>query len=85
MFKVADVICPEQETIFANMTDDVEIGGYVNFFSDGSGSRDEFAILDVPGIRQPIIVPSKKLKLVVREGGEDSNEGVEKPVRTAIG
>ena len=61
-FKLADAIFPERETIFANITSEIEIVGKMSFVSDGGNGEKEFAIIDVPGISMPIIVPKNKIK-----------------------
>ena len=61
-FKLADVIFPERETIFANITEEIEITGKISFISDGGNGKKEFAIVDVPGITMPVIVPKDKIQ-----------------------
>ncbi len=60
--RLEDVICPDQEMIFANMTGEIEVIGQVSFMSDGPEGKEEFAIIDVPGISMPIIVPKSKVR-----------------------
>ncbi len=72
-FKLADVIFPERETIFANMTDEIEVIGRVTFVSDGGDEEEKFAIIDVPGITIPIIVPRDKINELM----EEHNRGTE--------
>jgi len=62
VFKLADAIFPERETIFANMTEEIEIIGKISFISDGGNGEKEFAIVDVPGITMPVIVPKDKIQ-----------------------
>ncbi len=74
-FSLADVIFPERETVFANMTDEIEIIGKISFVS--SNEKEKYAIIDVPGITIPIIVPQNKIKKLMEadcEYDEDKQE-----------
>ncbi len=74
-FKLADVVFPELETIFANMTEEIEVIGRVTFISDGGNEEEKFAIIDVPGITIPVIVPKDKITQLMEENRNREREG----------
>ena len=61
-FKIEDAICPEQETIFANLTGEVQVVGKIHFLSDGGTREGEFAVVKVPGLSKLVIVPREKIE-----------------------
>jgi len=66
-FKLADVLCPDQDVILAHIGSGVEVVGKVSFFSDSGTEKAAFAIVEVPGIAVPLVVPSERLRDVVGE------------------
>ncbi|UCD29006.1 MAG: hypothetical protein JSV03_00545 [Planctomycetota bacterium] len=61
-FKLADVICPEQESVVLQLTADLEVSGEILFMSDQGRRPDRFAIIEVEGITSPVIVPVECIK-----------------------
>jgi hypothetical protein len=64
IFKLGDVLCPEQAVVIAHLGGDVEVVGRVSFLSDGGCEKDEFAIIEVPGITVPLVVPKSRLRML---------------------
>ena len=74
--RLEDVICPELEVIMAHFTGEAEIVGKIKFLSEGAGGRQEFAIIEVPGIMTPLVVSRSKLTPVsVPRGATRSGRG----------
>lgn len=72
-FKLDDVLCPEQNVIMAHLGSGVEVVGRVQFLSDGGSRKKEFAIVEVPGISVPLVVPRDRLRVLRgRNAGEAS-------------
>jgi len=61
-FKLSSVICPDAEEVINQMTTEVELTGQVVFLSDYGFRKDHFAIVDIPGVSAPVIVPVQRLK-----------------------
>jgi len=66
--RLNDLECPEPEVVLANLTSETEVRGKVTFFSDSGQRRDEFAILDIPGLGMPVVVRAEKLLAQGRPG-----------------
>jgi hypothetical protein len=60
-FRLADVICPDQQDVRTKVTSDLEVAGEVVFLSDNGGQKDRFAVIEVAGIHAPLIVPVGRL------------------------
>ncbi len=74
-FRLEDVLCPDLDVIIAHLGSGVEVVGKVNFFSDSGSGKKEFAIVEVPGIAVPLVVPRERLrKLTVREYDRESKK-----------
>jgi len=77
-FKLEDTLCPDQELIFSHLGGEVEVVGSVVFLSDSATQESEFAIVEVPGIAVPLIVPREKLRMITMgERGEKRKEVAE--------
>jgi len=61
-FKLDDVLCPDLDVIIAHLGNGVEVVGKVNFFSDNGRGKKAFAIVEVPGIAVPLVVPRERLR-----------------------
>lgn len=62
--KLQDVVCPETDTILANLDAQAELVGKVKFLSDGPRRTEEFAIVEVAGLRMPLIVKAERLRVL---------------------
>jgi len=67
IFKLEDVLCPDQDAIFAHINGELEVVGKEVFRSDGPQQKGEFAIIEVLGIAMPLVVPLKKLRLLTTQ------------------
>ncbi len=61
-FRLEDVLCPDQEVVMAHLAGGVEVIGKVSFFSDSGSQKEGFAIVEVPGIQVPLVVPRERLR-----------------------
>ena len=66
-FRLLDILCPDQDVVFSHLEKNVEIVGKVNFFSSGAADKDDFAIVEVPGILVPLVVPRDRLRIIVKK------------------
>jgi len=72
-FKLADVISPEREQIFKQITVDLDVLGEIVFLSDQGNQPDRFAIVEVEGIESPLIVPIECLQPVTEVERKNPN------------
>ncbi len=56
-FCLADVMCPDRQDLRAHLTERLQISGRIVLLSDMGKKRDFFAVVDVPGISTPLVVP----------------------------
>jgi hypothetical protein len=70
LFRLCDVVAPEQQQVLAQLTGGVELSGEVVFFSDHGHEKNHFAIVDVQGLESPLIVPVHCLQQVAVEDRE---------------
>ncbi|MFA5863122.1 MAG: hypothetical protein WC975_00390 [Phycisphaerae bacterium] len=63
-FRLQDVLCPEQDVIMAHLENAIEVIGKVRFFSDGGNQKEEFVIVEVPGITVPLVVPRDRIQIL---------------------
>lgn len=61
-FRLADVICPDRQQILSQITPDLEVGGEIVLLSDGGTEPQQYAIVEVPGIAAPLIVPVSRIQ-----------------------
>jgi hypothetical protein len=62
-FKLDDVHMPQVEEVIARMTGDVELEGEITLLSDSGQQRAAFAVVQVPGVLVPLIVPTSRLQI----------------------
>ena len=62
-FKLEDVHMPAMGEVIARMTGEVELRGEVTLLSDSGQKRAAFAVVQVPGVMVPLIVPTSCLQL----------------------
>jgi hypothetical protein len=63
-FKLDDVHMPQVEEVIARMTGDVELEGEITLLSDSGQKRAAFAVVQVPGVLVPLIVPTSRLQIM---------------------
>jgi len=61
-FNVADVVCPDLLQITNQIGPELEVSGEVDYLSDGGDPSRKFAVINVPGIYAPLIVPVECLR-----------------------
>lgn len=66
-FRLGEVVCPDLQQILTQLTSSLEVSGKVVFFSDYGERKNHFAIVDVPGVLSPLIVPVDRLRAVAPE------------------
>lgn len=76
-FRLADVICPDQQQVVTQITPEMEVTGEIAFLSDGGERPNYFAIVEVKGIFSPLIVPVACLQPVREPEREDVGHGSE--------
>jgi hypothetical protein len=69
-FRLADVICPDRQQVLNQITPDLEVTGQVTLLSDAGEVPAQFAVIEVPGIAAPLIVPVAKLEAVTGTADE---------------
>ncbi len=62
-FKLGDVHMPQVGELIARMTGEVELHGEITLLSDSGQQRAAFAVVQVPGVMVPLIVPTACLNL----------------------
>ena len=77
-FCLADVMCPDQKDLRAHLTERLEINGRIVLLSDMGETRDVFAVVDVPGISAPLVVPVDRI-----EPPRTSQDGVAETINRA--
>ncbi len=71
-FKLADVICPDQQHAVLQITPGIELSGEIVSLSDYGDQPDRFAIIEVEGIASPLIVPVERLQAIYEAQLEDA-------------
>ncbi len=61
-FRLADVVCPDVDDARERITNDLEVSGRVVFLSDSGDEKDHYAVVQVDGIRAPLVVGVEKIK-----------------------
>ena len=74
VFRLKDVFFPEYEELIGRATSDLRLRGRIIDFSDSGNKKNEFAIVEVEGIKGPIVVPVEKLRAVWEDEAGASNE-----------
>ena len=62
-FKLASVICPDQEQVIENITNHLALTGKVLQLSDAGEKRNYYAVIQVGGIMNPLIVPVNEIEI----------------------
>ena len=65
-FRLANAACPDPTAILEKITDRLNVIGKVLYLSDSGDKKSHFAIVDVPGIMSPIVVPVDRMELCDR-------------------
>jgi|WetSurMetagenome_2_1015567.scaffolds.fasta_scaffold624502_1 hypothetical protein len=76
-FRLEDVFCPDQDVVLSHLEGGLEVIGKVSFFSDNGTDKEGFAIVDVPGLLVPVVVPRARLRYLSEREPEHK---VKKPV-----
>jgi hypothetical protein len=61
-FRLASVVCPDRQEILEKVTGQLQITGRVILLSDAGEQRGYFAIVEVPGIATPLVVPAASIE-----------------------
>lgn len=56
-FRLRDVVCPDWDRLINNIGPELALQGEIIFLSDHGEERDHFAIIEIPGMKAPVIVP----------------------------
>jgi len=62
-FKLDDVHMPQVAEVVARITGDLELHGEITLLSDSGQQKAAFAVVQVPGVLIPLIVPTSRLQL----------------------
>ena len=62
-FQLSSVVCPDREQILKKITNRLNLTGKVVQFSDAGDKHDYYAIVQVGGILNPLIVPVNQIEL----------------------
>jgi len=66
-FRIGDIYVPNLTDLYQQMTPELELEGYITLLSDGNGTQAAYALVEVPGILLPLIVPTACLEVVADE------------------
>ncbi|MBN2210497.1 MAG: hypothetical protein JW709_03795 [Sedimentisphaerales bacterium] len=61
-FCLADVMCPDRQDLRAHLTERLRLSGRIVLLSDMGEKRNFFAVVDVPGISAPLVVPVDRIE-----------------------
>ena len=70
-FHLEDVICPDFDQIMSQIGPDLAVTGEIVLLSDRGEEAGHFAIVNVPGIHGPLIVPVGKVRTSTGVDGAD--------------
>ncbi|MBN1437696.1 MAG: hypothetical protein JW936_11540 [Sedimentisphaerales bacterium] len=73
-FRLASAACPDAKAIVDKITDQLDVTGKVLYLSDSGDQKSHFAIVDVPGIMSPVVVPVDRVQLCHESAGEVKTE-----------
>ncbi|MBN1764640.1 MAG: hypothetical protein JW860_05230 [Sedimentisphaerales bacterium] len=62
-FKLSSVICPDQEQVIENITNRLALTGKILQLSDAGDKRNFYAVVQVGGIMNPLIVPISEIEI----------------------
>jgi len=63
-FRIGDIYAPDLTALYKQMTPGLELEGSITLLSDGGDSHAAYALVEVPGILLPMIVPADCLEVV---------------------
>jgi len=63
-FRIGDVYAPDLTDLYRQMTPDLELEGNITLLCDGGDDQVSYALVEVPGVLLPMIVPAACLELV---------------------
>jgi hypothetical protein len=63
-FRLCDVYAPGLSDLFNQITPELELQGRISFLSDGGNESNSYAVVEVPGILMPLIVPASAIETV---------------------
>ena len=66
-FRLCDVYAPGLSDLFNQITPELELQGRISFLSDGGNESNSYAVVEVPGILMPLIVPANAIETVADE------------------
>ena len=66
-FKIADVRYPDHSTILHELHREDTLKGKVVALSDSGEPGQAFAVVEVDGINQPVVVPQTQIREICRE------------------
>jgi hypothetical protein len=64
-FRLSDVYAPGLSDLFNQITPELELQGRISFMSDGGDAQSSYAVVEVPGILMPLIIPASCIEVVV--------------------
>lgn len=62
-FRLSNAACPDTDAIIEKITDRLDVTGKVLYLSDSGTKKSHFAIVDVPGIMSPVVVPVDRMEM----------------------
>jgi hypothetical protein len=63
-FRLGDVYAPNLADLYRQMTPGLELEGQIILLSDGGDNQAAFALVEVPGVMLPLIVPASCLEAI---------------------
>ena len=63
IFRLDNVICPQEEALLKKIGGELELSGKVTFISRQTDGESSFAVIRVKGITSPLIVPLENLRV----------------------
>jgi len=63
-FRLSDVYAPGLSDLFNQITPELELQGRISFLSDGGDEQNSYAVVEVPGILMPLIVPASCVETI---------------------
>jgi hypothetical protein len=70
-FRLGDVYAPALPELFKQITPGLELEGRITLLSDGGENHAAYALVEVPGVLLPVIVPASCLELVSSANSEE--------------
>jgi hypothetical protein len=63
-FRLCDVYAPGLSDLFNQITPELELQGRISFLSDGGDDQNSYAVVEVPGILMPLIIPASCVETI---------------------